>query len=91
MSAKRQEAQNTKKIKQNYNLAVCRAGNFSTESKSDSLSTKEVGNGLDEKEDDDDDDDGEDDGDDIYIMMKCVFVCLSRKMSTSSWEALVIT
>ena len=29
--------------------------------------------------------------DDIYIMMKCVFVCLSRKMSTSSWEALVIT
>ena len=29
--------------------------------------------------------------DDIYIMMKCVFVCLSRKMSTSSWESLVTT
>ena len=40
---------------------------------------------LDENADDDDKDD------DIYIMMKCVFVCLSRKMSTSSWEALVIT
>lgn len=53
MSAKRQEAQNTKK---DYNLAVCRAGNFSTESKRDSLSTREVGDGLDEEEDDDDDD-----------------------------------
>ena len=59
MSAKRQEAQNTKKIKQNYNLAACRAGNFSTESKRDSLSTREVGDGLDEEENDDDDDDDE--------------------------------
>ena len=66
MSAKRQEAQNTKKSNKitTLHFAVCRAGNFSTESKSDSLSTKEVGNGLDEKEDDDDDDDGEDDDDD---------------------------
>ena len=40
---------------------------------------------LDENADDDDKDD------DIYIMMKCVFVCLSRKMSPSSWEPLVIT
>ena len=29
---------------------------------------------------DDDDDDGDDDNDDIYVMMKCVSVCLSRKM-----------
>ena len=28
---------------------------------------------------------------DIYIMMKCVPVCLSRKMSTSSWESPVNT
>ena len=32
--------------------------------------------------DDDEDDDAEDDGD-IYIMMKCLSVCLSRKMITS--------
>ena len=44
MSAKRQEAQN-------YNLAVCRAGNFSTESKRDSLSTREVGDDLDDDDD----------------------------------------
>ena len=50
-----------------------------------------MGDGLDEEEDDDDDDDGEDDDDDIYIMMKCVFVCLSRKMSTSSWASPVTT
>ena len=43
----------------NKNLAVCRAGNFSTESKRDSLSTREVGDGLDEEEYDDDDDDEE--------------------------------
>ena len=40
-------------------FAVCRAGNFSTESKRDSLSTREVGDDLDEEEDDDDDDDEE--------------------------------
>ena len=40
-------------------FAVCRAGNFSTESKRDSLSTREVGDGLDEEEDDDDDDEKE--------------------------------
>ena len=37
---------------------------------------------------------GEDDEDkdgDIYIMMKCLSVCLSRKMSTSSWESPVTT
>ena len=34
-----------------------------------------------------DDDYGEDD-DDIYIMM---YVCVSRKMSTSSWESPVTT
>ena len=31
------------------------------------------------------------DGDDIYIMMKCLSVCLSRKMITSSWESPVTT
>ena len=48
--------------------------------------------------DDDDCDDGndydsdnDDDGGDIYIMMKCVFVCLSRKIITSSLESLVTT
>ena len=40
-------------------FAVCRAGNFSTESKSDSLSTREVCNGLDKEEDDDDDEEKE--------------------------------
>ena len=30
-------------------------------------------------------------GDDIYIMMNCVCVCLSRKMITSSWESPVTT
>ena len=34
--------------------------------------------------------DNEDDGD-IYIMMKCLCVCLSRKMITSSWESPVTT
>ena len=61
MSAKRQEAQNTKKSNKitTLHIAVCRAGNFSTESKRDSLSTREVGDGLDEEENDDDDDDEE--------------------------------
>ena len=36
-------------------------------------------------------DDGDDDDDDIYIMMKCVSVCVSRKMITSSWESPVTT
>ena len=40
-------------------FAVCRAGNFSTESKRDSLSTREVCNGLDKEEDDDDDEEKE--------------------------------
>ena len=40
-------------------FAVCRAGNFSTESKRDSLSTREVCNDLDEEEDDDDDEEKE--------------------------------
>ena len=37
--------------------------------------------------------DGVDDGDDddIYIMMMCLSVCLSRKMITSSWESPVTT
>ena len=39
----------------------------------------------------DDDDDGDDDGDDIYIIMKCLSVCVSRKMITSSWESPVTT
>ena len=34
------------------------------------------------KDDDDDDDDG-----DMYIMMKCVFVCVSRKIITSHFQA----
>ena len=34
--------------------------------------------GADNDGDDDDDDDEHDDDDDIYIMMKCVYVCLSR-------------
>ena len=61
MSAKRQEAQNTKKSNKitTLHFAVCRAGNFSTESKSDSLSTREVCNGLDKEEDDDDDEEKE--------------------------------
>ena len=61
MSAKRQEAQNTKNQTklQPCHLAVCRAGNFSTESKRDSLSTREVCNDLDEEEDDDDDEEKE--------------------------------
>ena len=32
-----------------------------------------------------------DNGDDIYIMMKCLSVCVSRKMITSSWEFPVTT
>ena len=61
MSAKRQEAQNTKKSNKitTLHFAVCRAGNFSTESKRDSLSTREVCNDLDEEEDDDDDEEKE--------------------------------
>ena len=41
----------------------------------------------------DDFDDGHDgsEGDDIYIMMQCVSVCLSRKIITSSWESPVTT
>ena len=31
------------------------------------------------------------DGDDIYIMMKCLFVCVSRKMITSFLESRVTT
>ena len=37
------------------------------------------------------DDDDDLDGDDIYIMMKCLSVCVSRKIITSSWEAPVTT
>ena len=33
----------------------------------------------------------DDDDDDIYIMMKCLSVCVSRKIITSSWEAPVTT
>ena len=32
-----------------------------------------------------------DDEVDIYIMMKCLSVCVSRKIITSSWEAPVTT
>ena len=41
----------------------------------------------------DSDDDNGDNGDsgDIYIMMKCLSVCLSRKIITSSWESPVTT
>ena len=61
MSAKRQEAQNTKKSNKitTLHIAVCRAGNFSTESKRDSLSTREVCNDLDEEEDNDDEEEKE--------------------------------
>ena len=61
MSAKRQEAQNTKKSNKitTLHFAVCRAGNFSTESKRDSLSTREVCNDLDEEEDNDDEEEKE--------------------------------
>ena len=31
------------------------------------------------------------DDDDIYIMMECLSVCVSRKMITSSWESPVTT
>ena len=41
---------------------------------------------------DDDDGEGDDGGDDdIYIMMKCLCVCVSRKIITSSWESPVTT
>ena len=40
------------------------------------------------RDEDNDDEDDEDDGDDIYIMMKCLSVCVSRKTITSSWEFL---
>ena len=33
----------------------------------------------------------EDEDDDIYIMVKCLSVCVSRKMITSSWESPVTT
>ena len=61
MSAKKQEAQNTKKSNKitTLHIAVCRAGNFSTESKRDSLSTREVCNDLDEEEDNDDEEEKE--------------------------------
>ena len=61
MSAKRQEAQTLKKLNKitTLNFAVCRAGNFSTESKRDSLSTREVCNDLDEEEDNDDEEEKE--------------------------------
>ena len=36
-------------------------------------------------------DNDDDDYDDIYIMMKCLSVCLSRKIITSSWESPVTT
>ena len=44
----------------------------------------------------DNDDDNSDDDDncnngDIYIMMQCLCVCVSRKMITSSWESPVTT
>ena len=42
-------------------------------------------------DDDDFEDDHEHDDSDIYIMMKCLSVCVSRKMSTSSWESPVTT
>ena len=35
--------------------------------------------------------DGGDDGGDIYIMMQCLSVCVSRKIITSSWESPVTT
>ena len=43
--------------------------------------------------DDDDCDHDDDDHDhgDIYIMKQCLFVCLSRKMSTSSFESPLTT
>ena len=40
---------------------------------------------------DHDDSDHDDSDHDIYIMMKCVSVCLSQKMITSSWESPVTT
>ena len=36
-------------------------------------------------------DNSDDDDGDIYIMMKCLSVCVSRKMITSSWESPVTT
>ena len=35
--------------------------------------------------------DNHNDDDDIYIMIKCLSVCVSRKMITSSWESPVTT
>ena len=69
MSAKRQEAQNTKKSNKitTLHFAVCRAGNFSTESKRDSLSTREVCNDLDEEEEDDDD---EEENEEVMMIKK---------------------
>ena len=57
------------------------------------IAYRHPGDPYDGEDDDNNDDDGNgDDGNyDIYIMMKCVFVCLSRKMSTSSWEYPVTT
>ena len=48
-------------------FAVCRAGNFSTESKRDSLSTREVCNDLDEEEEDDDD---EEENEEVMMIKK---------------------
>ena len=48
-------------------IAVCRAGNFSTESKRDSLSTREVCNDLDEEEEDDDD---EEENEEVMMIKK---------------------
>ena len=42
-------------------------------------------------DDDGDDDHDDDDHDDIYIMMECLSVCVSKKMITSSWESPVTT
>ena len=60
----------------------------------------DAGDQYDVDVDDDDDDDNDDagdqydvdvDDDDIYIMMKCLSVCVSRKIITSSWESPVTT
>ena len=45
----------------------------------------------DDGDNDNDDDNGDNDNDDIYIMMKCLSVCVSRKMIPSSWESPVTT
>ena len=60
----------------------------------DGAADTERDDGGDDDSDDGGDDDGDDGGgggDDIYIMMQCVCVCLSRKIITSSWESPVTT